>query len=240
MNNFFVASQSYHTRRGYKLLQLLNAGLRRLHLGHYVQPLPNPVVDMTTLEQRLNYYHLLEAVLAYQVPGEVVELGCFTGQCAQLFQRVLTQQRSPKQLHLYDSFEVRFTLQEPVEDVLRREFAQAGLPQPALHKGYFEQTLPAELPAQVAFAHIDCGFGGDPLAHAAVVRHCLAALYPRLSAGAVCVLMDYQRPPYRADSYGGINPGVALACDEFLADKPERVVELYGNQYAHGYFRKLA
>lgn len=240
MDNFYVASPAYHTRRGRQLLRLLNAGLRRLRTGHYAQPLPDMLVDMSTLEQRINYFHLLDAVLAYQVPGEVVELGCFTGQCAQLFQQVLTQRGSSRQLHLYDSFEVRFTLQEPVEDVLHRQFARAGLPQPVLHKGYFEQTLPAELPAQVAFAHIDCGFGGDALAHKAVVLHCLRALYPRLSPGAVCVLMDYQRPPFRADSYGEANPGVQLASDEFLADKPERVVELYGNQYAHGFFRKLA
>ncbi|MGI4831855.1 MAG: TylF/MycF/NovP-related O-methyltransferase [Janthinobacterium lividum] len=239
MNNFYVASPTYHLRRGRKLLQLLNAGLRRLHMGHYAQPLPNPMVDMSTLEQRINYFHLLDAVLAYQVPGEVVELGCFTGQCALLFQQVLAQRGSAKQLHLYDSFEVSFTLQEPVEQVLHRQFAQASLPQPVLHKGYFEQTVPAELPAQIAFAHIDCGFGGDALAHKAVVLHCLRALYPRLSCGAVCVLMDYQRPPFLPESYGGVNPGVLLAGEEFLAGKPEQLVELYGNQYAHAFFRKL-
>jgi O-methyltransferase len=227
-------------RRGRKLLQVVNAGLARLHTGHYARPLPNPMVDMSTLEQRINYFHLLDAVLAYQVPGEVVELGCFTGQCAQLFQQVLTQHGSSKQLHLYDSFEKSFTVQEPVEDVLRRNFEQAGLPQPVLHKGYFAQTVPAELPAQIAFAHIDCGFGGDEQAHKAVMLHCLEALYPRLSPGAVCVLMDYQRTPFLPESYGGFNMGAQLATDEFLANKPEQVVELYGNQYAHAFFRKLA
>jgi O-methyltransferase len=51
--------------------------------------------------------------------------------------------------------------------------------------------------------------------------------------------MDYH------DSLGGatgydVNPGVKLACDEFLASKPEKIVSLYGNQISHAFFRKVA
>ena len=239
MNNFFVANVSQRASRGAGLLRLFNQGLRKLRTGHYLHPLPDMLEDMSTLEQRINYFHLLDGVLAHQVPGDVAEFGCFTGQCAELFQRVLQQHASPRQLHLYDSFEVQFTVQEPVEAVLHRTFAAAGLPQPVLHKGYFEHTLPQELPAQLAFVHIDCGFGGDAQAHRAVVRHCLEAVYPRLSAGAVCVLMDYHDKT-SGDPGQDVNPGVKLACDDFLADKPERVTALYGNQFSHGFFRKAA
>jgi hypothetical protein len=33
-------------------------------------------------------------------------------------------------------------------------------------------------------------------------------------------------------------PGVKRACDEFFADKPERMYALYAGPYAHGFFRK--
>lgn len=106
-----------------------------------------------------------------------------------------------------------------------------------LHQGYFEQTLPAELPTQVAFAHLDCGFGGDAQAHQAVLLHCLAAPAPEPRRRVRCSWTT--SAPCLPASYGGVNGGGQLATDEFMADKPEQVEELYGNQYAHAFFRKL-
>jgi O-methyltransferase len=59
-----------------------------------------------------------------------------------------------------------------------------------------------------------------------------------MSNGAICVLMDYHDKTVNNIAYN-INPGVKLGCDEFLSDKPERIISLYGNQYSHGYFRKV-
>jgi O-methyltransferase len=238
MNNFFVSEQPFATAER-RLITLLNKGINFLRPGYRIAAPPNPVVDMTTLEQRINYFHLLDATIAAQVPGDVIELGCFTGQCALLFQKVIQQHHSDKTLHLYDSFEVKFTLQGSIEDILRENFATTSLHMPVLHKGYFQDTLPAQLPAKICFVHIDCGFGGDVAAHKEVMLHCLQTVYPRMSNGAICVLMDYH------DSLGGatgydVNPGVKLACDEFLASKPEKIVSLYGNQISHAFFRKVA
>ena len=33
-------------------------------------------------------------------------------------------------------------------------------------------------------------------------------------------------------------PGVKQACDEYLADKPERISFIYSAEMSHGYFRK--
>ncbi|WP_161599551.1 TylF/MycF/NovP-related O-methyltransferase [Hymenobacter nivis] len=199
--------------------------------------MPNPVVDMTTVEQRINYFHLLDAVIAHQVRGDVVELGCFTGQCALLFQRVVQLYQADKTLHLFDSFETQFTLKGSVEEELKRNFKEEGLPLPVLHKGYFQDTLPTQLPGQIAFVHIDCGFGGDAQQHKSVVQYCLEEVYPKMSVGAVCVLMDYHDRTAPGTGYDA-NPGVKMACDEFLATKPEQMVSLYGNHYSHGFFRK--
>jgi O-methyltransferase len=191
------------------------------------------MIDMTTVEQRINYFHLLDGVLFNAVKGDVIELGCFTGQCAVLFQEILQANNSEKKLHLYDSFEKRFT----VEDILIRNFRKKGLSLPVIHKGYFETTIPQQLPEHIAFAHIDCGFGGDLMEHKKIMLYCLNAIYPRLSQNAVCVLMDYHNP--NEDDFAlDANPGVKLACDEFFISKPEKVFSLYGNQYAHGFFRK--
>jgi O-methyltransferase len=237
MDNFFIAKQPRASNKKTLVTGLLNKGLSTFRLGCYAVPLPNPVVDMTTVEQRINYYHLLDAAIAHNVPGDVVELGCFTGQCALLFQRVIQTHGSAKALHLFDSFETKFTLNGSVEDALKLNFQAEGLPLPVLHKGYFQDTLPTQLPERIAFVHIDCGFGGDALQHKRVVQYCLESVYPKMSPGAVCVLMDYHDRSANDSGYDA-NPGVKLACDDFLATKPEKMVSLYGNHYSHGFFRK--
>jgi len=238
MNNFFVTEQPFATQER-KLVKWLNTALHFIRPGYRIASPPNPVVDMNTLEQRINYFHLLNNTIEAQIPGDIIELGCFTGQCALLFQKIIQLTKTDKILHLYDSFEIKFTLQESIEDALRRNFATAGLRMPVLHKGYFQDTLPSQLPARICFVHIDCGFGGDALAHKEIMLQCLQSVYPRMSAGAVCVLMDYH-DPLSGDVGYDVNPGVKIACDEFFASKPEQIVSLYGNHISHAFFRKLA
>lgn len=247
MNNYFVVEQfptehqniSIRNTIRNKLVDIINKGIHRLKPGYTLLSPPNPLVDMTTIEQRINYFHLLDAVIATHIPGDVVELGCFTGQCALLFQQVLQMHQSGKTLHLYDSFEIQFSVAGEIEQRLLRNFANANLPLPILHKGYFEDTLPTQLPAQIAFVHIDCGFGGDIELHKNTLLFCLNAVYPKMATGSVCVLMDYYDDTVRTVFAGALNPGVKLACDEFFQSKPEKIVSLYGNQYAHGFFRKV-
>ncbi|MBL4678342.1 MAG: hypothetical protein JKY70_19390 [Mucilaginibacter sp.] len=194
-------------------------------------------VDMNTVEQRINYYHLLSSVITFDIPGDVVELGCFTGQCAILFQKVIEQHTSNKQLHLFDSFHVPFTFKGDVEEELKQNFSRANLKQPIIHKGNFKDTLPSQLPDEIAFVHIDCGFGGDKMEHRDVLLHCFESIYPRMTKNAICVLMDYYDPQENAQGID-INPGVKLAFDIFFKDKPEQITALFGEMYNHAYFRK--
>lgn len=196
----------------------------------------------TSVEQRINMFHLLAQTVAFDVPGEVVELGCNEGQSAVLMQTVLAGHGSAKELHLYDSFaglpatadvdgdSYRAGELSTSADVVRANFARYGLAQPVVHPGWFEETLPGGLPERICFAHLDGDLHDSILVS---LRH----VYPRLSPGAICLIDDYCDPESDPDGWNHL-PGVKAACDEFLADKPERVSPLYAGPYSHGYFRK--
>lgn len=197
---------------------------------------------MLTVEQAANLYHLLTQVVLLGVPGDVVELGCYEGTTAILLQTTLDQLRSTRRLHVYDSFAglppaaaqdgpTRFREGDcrTTRERLVANFREFGVALPVIHAGWFRDTLPVGLPDRVAFAHLDGDFYTS-------TREGLEHLYPRLSPGAIVVVDDYCDPAVHAVC--DILPGVKRACDEFLADKPERVGVLLGGSASHGYFRK--
>jgi O-methyltransferase len=238
MDNYFLASPPYAINKLKRsaLVDFVNKGLRFMRVGYQVNQMDTSV-DMNSIEQRINYYHLLNSVILDGVAGEVVELGCFTGQCALIFQKVIELNSSERQLHLYDSFFAKFTVKGDIEKELKANFEKAGLKQPIVHKGDFDTTLPDELPPAIAFAHIDCGYGGDKMEHKAVMMHCFESIYPRMTKNSICIMMDYYDAS--AGTVGpDLNPGVKLAYDDFFAGKPEKIICLWGNQSNHAYFRK--
>ncbi len=190
---------------------------------------------MTSVEHRMNLFHLIEQVCAYRVPGDVVEFGTFVGETALVMAKVL-QHYADKALQLYDSFEMGFGSSEDPRERLVRNFHWSGVNLPTIHDGKFEDTIPSELPEQVAFCHIDCGYGGDAIAHRDVVHTLLEQVYPRVSPGGIILLMDYADPA-EEDTWNG-NMGVKLACDRFFVDKPEKVGILVAGDGARGYVRK--
>ena len=236
MDNIFLVSLPTKKPETKRWVGLLNKIFARL--GYKLALQPNPRVDMSTIEQRINMFHLLESTIACGVEGEVAEFGCFTGQTAMLFQKVIVNHNKSKTVFLFDSFETDFGLQRDVESELKNNFSHAMLPMPKIIKGRFEQTVPEQLPSKLSFVHIDCGVGTDPLIHKNQVLHLLKHIYPIMSTGAICMLMDYCDRD-RGHTGRDFNPGVKIACDEFFTNKPEKVYALYGNQYSHGYFRKI-
>ena len=225
-------------RSSSRTIRTVNCVLRTLRIRAELRRLPNPSLEMTTVEQRINMYHLASQVLFCGVPGDFVELGCFTGQTAALFQKVIEHYDPMRILHVYDSFEYMARRIGNVEDVLIGNFRSAGVKLPKIHKGLFKDTIPRDLPVAIAFAHIDCGYGGDQELQKQRVLHCLKHVYARMSPGAICLLMDYHDPSLTIGGFD-CNPGVKRACDEFFQDKPESVCVLYGNDYSHAYFRKM-
>lgn len=237
MNNFFITQHPFSQPKKSSLVRYVNAAMSKLGYRYKLQPKPDSTADMNSLEQRINYYLLLDSAIGNGVEGDVAELGCYTGQCAMLFEKVIEQNQSSKKLHLYDSFETKFAFTGGVEEELLKNFKLANLNMPILHKGYFNETLPTQLPEKLAFVHIDCGFGGDRFQHRDIMLYCFEQIYPKLSQGAICVLMDYHDDE-EGDKGLDANPGVKLACDIFFGDRPEKIISLYGNEYSHGFFRK--
>lgn len=197
---------------------------------------------MTNIEQRINMYHLVSQVLVYGVEGDLVEVGCNSGQSSVLITKTMQLHNSDKKLFVYDSFEGLPSLSpidgiayhqgqlKTTEDVLRYNFKRYNLPLPEIHRGWFKDTLANGLPDKICFAYLD----GD-LYESILVS--LKHVYPKLAKGAVCLIDDYSDPSINPLGWNKL-PGVKKACDEYLADKPEKVTLLYAGEYPHGFFRK--
>jgi O-methyltransferase len=197
---------------------------------------------LSNIEKRINLYHLVSQVLAYGVEGDLVELGCNTGESSVLIHKVMQLYNSDKKFSVYDSFEGLPPL-KPVdghaykagqlktsEDVLRDNFRKLGLQLPEIHRGWFEDTLPNGLPNKICFAYLD----GD-LYDSILIS--LEHVYEKLTKGAICLIDDYSDPSINPVGWNKL-PGVKKACDEFLSDKPEKMAPIYAGEYAHGFFRK--
>ncbi|SDS11569.1 TylF/MycF/NovP-related O-methyltransferase [Bradyrhizobium canariense] len=257
MDNFFITKDfDWQIRRSSHLDRALNLVAKpfgfRANTAHFVDELIHHLSGLsfastrsgvsTNVEQRMNMYHLVSQTIAYDIDGDLVEVGCNEGQSAVLIAKIIRSFNSEKKLHVYDSFEgLPATRTEDgesyrkgdlatSEDVLRNNFRIHGLELPTIHKGWFDQTLSEGLPEKVCFAHLD----GD-LYESIMVS--LEYVYPRLTPGAICLIDDYCDTSINPNGWNHL-PGVKEACDEFLAEKPEQICYLYSGAFTHGFFRK--
>jgi len=193
--------------------------------------------EMITIEQRINLFHLANEMLVHNIEGDFIELGCYTGHSALQIQSILENFKADKKFHVYDAFNLTTEPETNFKNIFIDNFIKANMTVPEMHEGYFSETLPTQLPDKIAFAHIDCTTGNDQESLRKNLFHILENVYPRLTPNAVCLIMDYHDTKI---SVGGSLsfPGVKQACDLFFKNKPEKVYVLYGNHFAHGYFRK--
>ncbi len=219
------------------LVKTLNKMVGMLRLPFELQPRFDHREDMVSMQQVSNMQHLIERLLDTHVPGAFVELGCYTGSTAAVIASLIQELEPTREFHVYDRFDIEFGSQRNIKEIFTRTMEECGVPLPIIHQGDFEVTLPRDLPEQIAFAHIDCGTGGAAFEHTELVVRCLTHVYPRLPKNAVVIFMDYHVPELTVEGNDS-NPGVRLACDVFLADKPEKVRILYGGPCSHAYIRK--
>lgn len=162
----------------------------------------------------------LEHVLADGTVGDVAEFGCYVGTTALFMQRLLRQKAQDKQLHVYDSFEglpaktnedlspagQQFKAGElaVAKAVFVKQFRQAGVPLPVIHKGWFADLLAADIPAALCFAFLDGDFYDS-------IQQSLRLVWPRLIPGAIVIVDDYQSLAL---------PGARRAVDEWLRLHP--------------------
>ncbi|MBL0127639.1 MAG: class I SAM-dependent methyltransferase [Flavobacteriales bacterium] len=194
--------------------------------------------SVASLEQRNNLYLLADQTVAFGIEGDFVEIGCQDGATARVLASVLDHHQAERQLHVYDTFD-----RDPVPGIGRlnrfdRNFRVNGLRYPIVHRGEIETTLANELPERIAFVHIDLAVGQLPDLHSQSMWKCLEMVYPRMSVGAIGVLMDYHDPDRTVGGWDA-NPGVKQACDRFFRTKPECIQILYGGSCSHAFFRKV-
>ncbi len=187
---------------------------------------------MCSVERLVNLYWAVSSVLVHEVPGAIVDLGCNGGRTSAFFQILIDHFDPTRELHLYDSFEglpapgaqdghfEKGELKATVDDVLS-EFTRRSLRAPCVHKGWFEETFPASFPERVAFAYLDSDFYDS-------IMISLEYVYPRLSPKGIVIVDDYADPVRSPRAWDKL-PGVKTACDDFLADKPEKMTVLVGN-----------
>jgi O-methyltransferase len=239
MDNTFLRDAFYWARQDPRRFRFANRVLRKLQAPFRLAPALDPRRDMTNLEMRINFFHLVQQACVSNAEGDVAEFGSYTGETAALFGEVLRDLAPHKTLHIFDSFEEQYELPEPIRPLLEANLRSRGVPRWEVHQGRFDKTVPSELPEKLCFVNIDCGSGGGPsaiAAHKAIVLYILENVYPRLSAGAVLALTDYCDRS-RNDSFDA-NPGVKQAADEFFAGKPERVDVLLSGELSLGCVRK--
>lgn len=236
MDNLFITRHFDWTFQPRWRVRLFNSLLRRL--GYTTQLVSGTATGaMSSVEQRINMYHLVSQLLVFGVPGDIVEFGSLHGQSAALLRMIADQYDAARSLHVFDAF-----VDPPVERLIEN-FRRLGLALPAIHRGLLTDTID-ELPERICFAYIDLGpvphvTRGPGVSHAGLsnaIRLVLERVYPRISAGGIILLQDY-RLPEQTDALDP-NPQVREAADAFFAGKPEPIVTLHGGPYAHAFVRK--
>jgi O-methyltransferase len=158
----------------------------------------------------------LQRVLDEDIAGALAEVGVWRGETSAFLHRLAPERR----LYLFDTFEgfpdedlpagaVDRRFRDTSVDAVRRRVGPS--PNVTLTPGHVPDTLETVSDEQFAFVLLDMDLF-EP------TRVSLEFFYPRMPAGAYLIVHDYN------------NPESEWACkrafDEFLADKPERLVEL--------------
>ncbi len=176
---------------------------------------------MQTDQQLIVILSSLFQTIEREIPGDVVELGCLGGTASVFLGRVLLESGSPKELHLYDSFEGLPTKgdQDGNDDgylagglvisqtAVEYNVKAVGYNLAKVHKGWFNKIPDRYYPTPISFALFDGDFYQS-------ILDSFAKVYHKVSPGGVICVHDYEFPRL---------PGVKIACDEFLEGKSDTV-----------------
>lgn len=187
-----------------------------------------PIVsNMVSIGHIENILSKLDIVIKNNVEGDVVELGCNVGTTSIFISQMINNFASNKNYHVYDSFE---GLPEKVDkdltnndvykkgsckttkDTFINNFNKLNLSIPFIHIGWFSEIPDEEYPEKISFAFFDGDFYTS-------ILDSFEKVYYKVQKGGIIVIHDY----------GYIElPGVKEACDEFLKNKPEKIVKIDG------------
>lgn len=179
---------------------------------------PNNTVDGSIIsrEQIRVLLSVLDSILQKNIPGDVVEFGCYVGESSKYLRMMLDYYRSDKNLYVYDSFEGlpplskyeentgwRAGTLKTSEDILLSNFYNNGLRPPIVTKGWFKNIPDSNIPDRISFAFLDGDFYDS-------IYDSLNKIYHRMSRGSAILFHDYERPDL---------PGVKAAVSDFISEK---------------------
>lgn len=151
---------------------------------------------------------------ALNLPGDMAEVGVYRGGTARLIAKVCPK----KKLYLFDTFAGMPQVNQSIDFVKTGDFADTSLEgvkaflegnaNVEFRQGFFPKTAAGLENKKFSFVHSDVDIYQS-------VKDCLEFFYPRLVAGGVMLFDDYEFKECE---------GVKKAIDEFLADKPEKVL----------------
>lgn len=170
-----------------------------------------------------DFFNLYQLVLSTRkLPGDIAEVGVYRGGSAKL----IASLKGGKTLHLFDTFKGLPTVRADLDIHKEADFNDTSLeavqrylsPYSGMlyYQGFFPDSASelAKTPTRFSLVHLDVDIYQSTKAG-------LEFFYPRMVKGAVIISHDYR-------SLGC--PGVRAAIDEFFADKPESVIELWKTQ----------
>lgn len=181
-----------------------------------------PIIsDQVTKEGVGLVWRELERVLQADIPGHVVEFGCYAGTTSLFIRRLLNnyQQSDAREFHVYDSF--AGLPEKSAQDnnaagvdfeagklyVSKAEFTKvfraANLQLPMVHKGWFNELTEHDVPHPIAFAFLDGDFYQS-------IIDSLRLVWPRMTPGGTILIDDYKRETL---------PGVERAITDFFQGK---------------------
>ena len=168
--------------------------------------------------RRWMVYQLLRATK--DVPGDTAECGVFHGAMSYMICAFTEQAGLARTHHAFDSFEGlsepgaldgrhwrKHDLNVDLASVQRR---LARFSRVRYHKGWIPDRFPDVETLSFSFVHLDVDLY-EP------TRDSIAFFYPRLSPGGILV----------CDDYGfAVCPGATKSIDDYLSDKPEKMLSL--------------
>lgn len=159
--------------------------------------------------------HLLTTITE-NIPGDVVEFGCYVGESSKFLMKTIIETNSNKKLYVYDSFEGLPDLSEweqntgwtprtlkTKREVLEQNFSVNGLPIPFIHKNWFRDIPNQNLPERISFAFLDGDFYES-------IYDSLTKIFDRVEDGGYILFHDYNRNDL---------PGVRAALNKFLEER---------------------
>lgn len=183
-------------------------------------PIISPQVSATELSIIISQ---LSRAISRHSAGAIVEFGCYIGTTSLFIRRVMDELGATGEFHVYDSFvglpdKTKFD-RSPVGEQFRSgelaassrdftiQFRKAGLQLPIIHRSWFADLTPADVPTGIAFAFFD----GD---YYESIRDSFRLVTPKLLPGAVVIVDDYTNDAL---------PGAARAVDEWLRVHPAKL-----------------